>query len=1024
MTDHSTPLRTLALSSGQRAAQVFGQAGSATDNQISLICNSPLSPEQVRQALQRVFDSQWGLRCDFASVAGYRELRVCPNALAEWQWRSQDLRGLADPVVQFVRRLQVPMPGQGLRASLYRVGEQTFGLRLNLSRLHGDTTSLEQLVSLLGEALHKPLADNVLYARWLEWQSSAANAEDAEEGRAYWQARLQSPFVEARLAVRGEADSVGASDCQTLCLSPAQSRAWQALCEARGWLPEDALQTAWWALLARLGDGACVGGWLYDPRADYPEFATTLGAFAHVLPVSLERIDQPFSTLVSTFGTQCEGHRDWQDYWPLPGVQPSPMACGFAFVASSTTLPVGWQITARPSVLPSAELCLVVRQDVLNGTELSLEHRPALYPAVEAAGLLEQYRHLLLGLLAQPDARPADIDLSSEPLADATVASIEDMLPAIGPSQSIANWARMRPDAEALVGSDEYGRPVVLTYAELDAQVEHLAQVLRQRGAGPSTFVGLNLPRSPQLVIAVLAVLRSGAAYVPLDPGWPAQRRDAIQAQARVLLVIDELTTLLETPCATRAALPLPAPDDAAYVLFTSGSSGVPKGVVIEHRQLNTYLGASAQALGLKACRSFGLTSSVAADLGNTTLFGAFEQGARLVVASEAETLDGAAFQAFVRRHDVDCLKMTPSHVRALIGEGPANLPATLILGGEAVPAATLRRLFEARPDLRLFNHYGPTETTVGVLIQALSSSSANTAATLEQVLAGSRVRVLDAQGRPVARGARGQLYIGGAQLARGYLRAEANAAFDEDPWLAGERLYASGDLACLRHDGRLQLLGRQDLQIKVRGYRIEPAEIEAALLEQVAVTQAVVVAVAGADGDAVLHGHMVVQPAPDDSAQYLESLREALARRLPSAFVPGRWHLHRELPRLANGKPDRQALRAVSDRPDQAVSALARRQPASALEHLLLQRMAALLELPSLGVADDFFHAGGHSLLVIQLMGGLRDTLGIEPPPGVVFDFPSALELSAALLPYESVPGQLERNAERALNLSLVESA
>ncbi|ASG24402.1 non-ribosomal peptide synthetase [Nitrospirillum viridazoti] len=546
----------------------------------------------------------------------------------------------------------------------------------------------------------------------------------------------------------------------------------------------------------------------------------------------------------------------------------------------------------------------------------------------------------------------------------------------------LLRWSGDQPAAPALSDGE-----AVLSYAEFRRQVDHLARHLRQEGVTAERRVALVMPRGTPLVLALWAVLRAGGAYVPIDPAWPEARRKSTLAAAQPhrVMTAAEVAHLLNQP-APEAALPLPDGRDAAYVIFTSGSTGAPKGVVVEHAQLAAYVAAVTQALDLAGNRRFALSSTVAADLGNTTLFGAMAVGGCLVVADEAAMTDGTAFARFIARQDIDCLKIVPSHLAALLDTATPRLPRTLVLGGERAAATLLSTIRALDSGVRVFNHYGPTETTVGVMVHALDAGGAiPDGLPLDRVLAGSVVRLLDAAGHPVPLGAVGEVHIGGAQVGRGYLDRPDDPAFIDDPLVPGQRLYRTGDLARLLPEGGLRLVGRADDQVKVRGFRVEPAEIEAAALAQPGVRQAAVRPWGeGADLRLVLY----VTGGGD-----IDALRAALKQRLPDALVPTHVMAMPALPRLGNGKVDRSALP-----PPEAAPATAPETAGDPLEIMVAGLVAALLERDAVGRTDNLFDLGFHSLLVIKLVARLRRRLGVEIAPALVFDHPTVAAVADQL--------------------------
>ncbi|HLL48001.1 MAG TPA: amino acid adenylation domain-containing protein, partial [Longimicrobiaceae bacterium] len=427
----------------------------------------------------------------------------------------------------------------------------------------------------------------------------------------------------------------------------------------------------------------------------------------------------------------------------------------------------------------------------------------------------------------------------------------------------------------------------VLTFAELEDESNRLANLLRRRGVGPEVRVALCLERGPELVVALLAVLKAGGAYVPLDPGHPAGRIALVvrDAGAPLLLTVDSLAP--DLPGTPVSVLRLDAdreqiaaespqrpprtatPDDLAYLIYTSGSTGTPKGVMVEHRELAAYVLGVRERLELDEARSFALVSTPAADLGHTVLFPPLVSGGCLHPVPQELAADGAALAAYFRRHPVDCLKIVPSHLAALLSApgGEGCLPRLrLVLGGEASRAEWVEEIAGLNPGCEIANHYGPTETTVGALAYRVrpgaEARGPSGSVPLGRPLPGARAYVLDRWGRALPAGIPGELFIGGAGVARGYLgRAELTAErFVPDPFAGapGARMYRSGDRVRRRADGEMEFLGRVDQQVKVRGFRVEPGEIESLLLRGPGVREAVVAAREDGPGGTRLVAYLV----------------------------------------------------------------------------------------------------------------------------------------------------------------------
>jgi amino acid adenylation domain-containing protein len=989
--------------------------------------------QRLQTALDNCLQRQSALATALRAVPGYHGLRQfstsnqtplpltvlevgdCAAQLSQWQARPMNLE-----------------QGVFVEALLQRLDIGHWQLVLGVARFAADPSSLAILARELIAAYEQgPRAideEQAQFTQYLEWRSEVVLDEDADTARRYWQTHGNNrPAAAPDLPERQRgllSDTCGQSLSATLDSEILAGL--DAIAVEQGRPIETLLQAAWWLLLARIsGRESFAGGWRHDARRDYEFFADTVGLFEKTLPLNLSPdMTQPFTAWLNALAAQLEEHVTWQEYYPEQ-VQ-TGLTYGFATRTADSRREaggLGWSPSALSETAPAFELVLNVLLDSnLKASFVRLDFLPLRHGEGAMQHLLDQYQVLLSSIVADSGRAVGQLSLSSEQERAVLLAfnpqpvdfSALGWLPDI-----IARWAITTPDAVALV-ADAQG----LTYAELDVQVGKVAAVLAARGIGHEAVVAMVLPRSAGQVVCMLASWRVGAAYLPLDPAWPLARRQLIVEQAGAAVLFSEDRDLAETlPVlsfseALQRGGQLATPEatavqgsDAAYMLFTSGSTGAPKGVVIEHRQLLNYTAGVSRQLKLDTCRHFALGSSVAADLGNTTLFGALFNGATLHVASDATLQDPQGFADFIQAQQIDCLKIVPSHLSALLDVSQPRLPATLVLGGEALPGSLVQRILQMRPDCRLFNHYGPTETTVGVLVHPVRSADADLPAIpLSQVLPNNQLFILNTEQQLVATGELGELYIGGQQLARGY----SNPAFDDQafigsPFSTGERLYRSGDLARYRAEGGIQLYGRRDHQVKVRGFRIELAEIEAGLLQLPHVSEAVVL-LDQASGEPV--AFVVLAPSAPDEAPGL--LKAQLAGHLPAAMLPSRIQPVARMPRLGNGKIDRQALQHLEVAAPQQVYVA----PRDSLEQLVASRMAQLLGQQTLSVDQDFFDAGGHSLLVIKLVAGIRKLLQCEVQPGVVFDNPTPAGLAQALRSLETTPGQLEKIARTRLQL------
>ena len=917
--------------------------------------------------------------------------------------------------------------GETIQLAIARLDAARHRLTLSVHPLAADAGSLWALFSGIVAAWRGSPADAEApfqYTQFSAWRRELAQDEDAIQGQAYWTEHIRSPGSSQspsapRLALRqGGATASSARRVATRRVDTGLFARLGAVAIENGVPVGSLLQAAWWVLVARhTGFARFTGGWQHDCRRDYELMRGAVGVFEKVLPVHVEvAADEPFSAWLGRFHAMACAHVEAQEYWALDGTRGlAQLETGFVLTESVALGDAAdaWRVTQRPGPLSCFELVLEA-ECADEYTELFLHADASRYGQAALEALLRQFTCLLQGVADSPQTLAKDL-----PLVDAQE---REMLSGLegerldvgtqGIADRIAHWARTTPDAPAVEEGDR-----CLSYAALDVRINRMARWLQAQGVTHGAVVALALPRSIDLLVAMFAAWRAGAGYLPIEPEWPQARRAMVLADARPALLLqaepvqgmqDAGWRVASTADIDLAAFDVGPPDvqvgphDLAYVLYTSGSTGRPKGVAIEQGQLLNYVAAASRAMRLDGYRRWALTSSVAADLGNTALFGAFFNGACLVVADTQATHDAAAFTRFMAAHRIDALKIVPSHLEALLEAEKPVLPALLVLGGESASRLLLERIARLAPSCAVYNHYGPTETTVGVMMHKLDIAEAlPDAAPLSRVLANNRVRVLDASLGLVPIGVQGELHVGGAQLCRGYLGRPAQEVFIDDPFLPGERLYRTGDLACVLPDGTLRIAGRADHQLKVRGFRVEPGEIEAVLLAQEGVRQAVVMPVAAPVGGVELVAYVVGD---------VHALRDRLGALLPGHMVPSRCIEVAAFPRLANGKVDRLALASAAPAPEVPESVA---PPSDALQHLLASGMAELLGRPSIGVDDDFFELGAHSLLVIKLAARIRRLLRVDIAPGLVFDHPSVSTLAEAVRSASADRAQTEQLAD-----------
>ncbi|WDD90604.1 amino acid adenylation domain-containing protein (plasmid) [Burkholderia sp. FERM BP-3421] len=631
--------------------------------------------------------------------------------------------------------------------------------------------------------------------------------------------------------------------------------------------------------------------------------------------------------------------------------------------------------------------------------------------------LARRLQQLLRAIAARPDQPLGEIDLldaqerrqllidwndTAQPVPDATLPHLFE--------QQVART----PDAVAIVCGD-----ASMTYAQLNAAANRLAHQLIDAGLGPEQRVAVALPRSLDLVVALLAVLKSGAAYLPLDPDYPPERLAYMLDDAGPALLLTHSTAAPQRPLSLAQWLmdQLPASgndasnprddertspllaENPAYVIYTSGSTGRPKGIVVRHHGLGNFLHAMQRQPGLAEPGLWLACTPVSFDISALELYLPLVQGARVQLVPRDTSVDGPALRTLVETARPQVMQATPATWQMLREAGWQPSPGLRILcGGEALSpdlAAFLRH--DATPPLNL---YGPTETTIWSLCADVDDASAP----IGKPIGNTRAYVLDAALQPVPVGVAGELYLAGDGLARGYLDRPGVTAerFIANPFTRGERMYRTGDLARWRRDGQLDYLGRTDHQVKLRGFRVELGEIEAMLARQPGVARGAVVVREDAPGQRRLIGYAF----PHDGAALDEAaLRRALAVPLPDYMVPAAIVVLDAWPLTPNGKLDRRALPA----PD--FTARAFRAPDTPHERTLAALYAEVLDLPRVGLDDSFFDLGGHSLLAVRLIARIRATLDLELPIRTLFENPTI----AALAPRLAKHGATHRPALRA---------
>ncbi|GAA1290339.1 hypothetical protein GCM10009579_63510 [Streptomyces javensis] len=974
-----------------------------------------LDADALRDALHRLLRRHPQLSAGVRPGASGRPVQaVVPGSAVEWHEAPapEDLEDFL--AADRRRRFDLADPPL-MRAALLRRSADRHTFVLTTHHLLVDGWSMPILVhELFSLYAGHPLPPATPYRDFLDW----LGARDARADESAWRALLASVDGPTLVGGPGRRGATGARRRTTAELDPESTARVEALAREGGLTTSVVVRLAWAVLLGALTgrDDVVFGATVSGRPAELPGAERIVGLLINTVPVRV-RLDprRPVADCLADLRAQQLSMLDHQhaDLTTLQTV--TGHAELFDTVVVFENYPVDDEELA--TLVPGLKLREVQGRD---GTHypltliavpgdrlrLQLDHSTDLFDGDAAGRLLDRLRAVLDRMAEDPAAPLGRVDL----LLPDERADLEAPAPApdrdTGPATLTALFAeqvRRRPAAPALTHGG-----TTLSYAELDARANRLAHLLIERGAGPERLVGLVLERSADLVVAILAVLKSGAGYLPLDPAYPEERIRGVLAEAGPVLVVTGVPLPVPhpqillggpDPAATHPAHP-PAvtvdPQAVAYVIHTSGSTGRPKGVLVTHRNVVRLLAATDERFRFDA-DVHALFHSYAFDVSVWEMWTALGRGGRLVVVPDDVARSPRDLLALLRRERVTALNQTPSAfyqlLRAEAEAGADALPdlRVIVCAGEALEPSRVRSWHgPGRP--ALVNMYGITETTVHATYTELTDPE-ETASVIGTALPDLRLRLLDHALRPVPPGCPGEIHVSGPGVTRGYLDRPALTAsrFVPDPFGApGTRMYRSGDLARQRPDGTLEYLGRIDQQVKIRGYRIEPGEIERVLEQHPAVDRAVVLADTGTDGGRLLcYAVPATRPA---GAPWAAELRAHARTVLPAHMVPAFVVPVDEIPLTGNGKLDRAAL----PRPQTAL--LVSRGPENPQERLLCDLFAETLGLAEVGAEDNFFDLGGHSLLATRLINRLRAETGRELSIRTLFDAPVVADLARHL--------------------------
>ncbi len=649
------------------------------------------------------------------------------------------------------------------------------------------------------------------------------------------------------------------------------------------------------------------------------------------------------------------------------------------------------------------------------GWSVSCEYNLDLFESRTITRLLNHFRILLRAVVADPARKISSLTILDD-IERRELIVENNRSSAIYPRhltlpQLFEAQVKRTPDAVAVICGDRS-----MSYRELDIASNRLAHELRRRGVEPASRVAVILDRSPELMVALLAILKSGSAYIPLDPAYPTERlqyvfensrpaaiitqaslRGRLLHEAMSVIVVDSQSLLIAEQSAEPLA-PAAAPTDPAYVIYTSGSTGRPKGVAIHHRALVNLLCAMWRQPGLTHEDTVVSVTTISFDMAVPDLFLPLILGAKLILAKERELADGAALFSLLQRHNATFMQATPVTWQLLLEAGwHGHPPLKMLCGGEAMPRKLAERLLECGGEL--WNMYGPTETTVWS--SALRVESGDGPVLIGPPIANTQFYILDSCQELVPHGVPGELFIGGDGVALGYfdLPEVTREKYVPDKFrkLPGAKLYRTGDMVRMKQRGRMEYLGRTDHQIKLRGFRIELGEIEVALLRHPDIAEAVAVLGQDASGEGAIWAYAVPQRAQPESPEVLAgALRASLAQSLPGYMCPSSIVILDALPRTPNGKIDRRSLPAPAPVQRQSKETA---QPLNEIERRLAKIWSSVLGLETIEKTADFFESGGHSLLAARLLARIETEFGQRLSLLSLFKAPSIGEQAKLLM-------------------------
>jgi amino acid adenylation domain-containing protein len=1003
------------------------------------------------EILRTLFDFPPALSIPVQVILDAADLTLPYQDLAPLQGEAQAER--ANEIMVEIRREKAVNQAPVFYAVLFRLSKFHHQLRIWLPALTADVGSFMRMADQLTAAYATVLADANLeietlqYADFSEWQHELLDSEEAEvEGEEWYRKLLSAPLdIHLPLEFEPETEDIFIPAAIQRVLDSRLYSLLSDMANKHDIAVSTILLAAWRILLWRLGHSELVLGLGCDGRT-YEELENAIGLFDTTLPLPTRLDgDEKLPDLLKTLEDSVVGAFESQEYFSwermpqVGGEDPRrhyfPVAFNYhdILIGNFQVEAVMFSIESLSAVTNRFHLLLDCYHQE-NELTLTLRYDSRRFDTVDVERQAERLITLLENMVANPDAAVQDLSILPQTERKKLLQEFSrstSLPPASIPVHHlIAAQAKKRPDETAVTLGYHS-----LTYGELDKKSTQLAVYLQSLGVKADVPVGLLLNATPDAVAAILAVMKAGGAYVPLDPQYPPERVAFVLDDNKTPVLITDSASA-DIKHGTANVIQIDAEDaypetteqpkindnfsldDLAYLIYTSGSTGQPKGVAVSHHNLAHSTTTRFEQYENQP-KKFLLLSSFAFDSSVVGLFWTLSQGGTLVLATAEQIRDPQTLADLIEKEQITHTLALPSLYQLLLTEAdPEQLASleTVIVAGESCPPFLVYLHQERLPGVALFNEYGPTEGTVWCTVFDCRQPVTRARVPIGRPIPNTEIYILDVDQQPAPIGVPGELHIGGPGVAQGYykrpeLTAERfiNHLFSDD---LTAKLYRTGDLVRFLPDGNIEFLGREDQQIKIRGYRVELGEVEHVLIATDAVQEAAITVREDKQGLLQLTAYVTTSRETNP----LE-LRDYLSQKLPPYMVPADFVFLGKMPRTLNGKINRQALPDPDGKAGKAAAAYV--EPSTALEKVLIGVWSELLNYEPVGLNDNFFNLGGHSILVTQLVGRLRSLLPVDLPLRIIFDKPTIAELSAHILSEADDTAEIETTAELLLQVA-----